>query len=496
MGGERRIAAALSFVVLGIVAAPLAATQVKTFRAQSQQAFLAGTLKGVSLDALGRMELSSRAERVASVGEPFLLAAANHPDGWVVGTGNAGKVLLIDRQGKVSELFAAPEPEVFALWVDPDGTVFAGTSPRGKVYRIPRKGAKAGAAEVFFDPGETYIWSLARAADGALLVATGTQGKLFRVEGKGKGKVLYDSDDTHLRALLALPGGGLLLGTAGEGLILELARDGTVRTLYDAQQPEVVALAAAPDGTRYAAVVASEASLLDLAKPPGAPPVPAAPGARKPRAAAAAEPTVTVTVEGEPPPAPGAAKAVAGPRSEVLRISPSGVVEKLWSFNDETVYSLLWQDGSLWVGTGVEGKLYRYEGSQMLLEKDLDERQIVALLPGKPGPAFATTNASALYRVTAGRERQGTYTSAPIDAGQMARFGSFRWRGEVPPGSAVRFSFRSGVSAEPDHTWSVWTAPREGEELPLAGVPLGRYVQWRAEFSAGSAGGGEAGPRL
>ena len=95
----------------------------------------------------------------------------------------------------------------------------------------------------------------------------------------------------------------------------------------------------------------------------------------------------------------------------------------------------------------------------------------------------ATTNAAAFYRITAGTETSGTYTSAALDAGQVARFGTFRWRGEVPEKGGLRVSFRSGVSAEPDHTWSAWTEPREGREIPLAGVPLGRYVQWRAELN-------------
>src|SRR3954468_10757569 len=143
---------------------PARGTQVKIFQARNQAAFLAGTLDGVSVDALGRMQLAPKVDRVASVAEPFLLSAAVHPDGWVVGTGNAGKVLKVDRKGAVSELFAAPEPEVFAVWADPDGTVYAGTSPKGKVYRTPA-GKKGGKPDVFFDPGETYIWALARAAD-------------------------------------------------------------------------------------------------------------------------------------------------------------------------------------------------------------------------------------------------------------------------------------------------------------------------------------------
>ncbi|HYU33833.1 MAG TPA: hypothetical protein VEW48_16900 [Thermoanaerobaculia bacterium] len=467
------------FFYLGAARLALA-TQVRIFQTQSQAGFLAGTLEGVSVDSLGRMQLAPRAERVTSLSEPFLLSAAAHPDGWVVGTGNAGKVLLIDRKGKTTELLAAAEPEVFAVWADKDGTVFAGTSPRGKVYRIARGKDGTWKSEVFFEPGEIYIWDLARAADGTLLVATGTQGKLFKVSPAGKGEVLYDSDDTHVRSLAVLPGGDVLAGTAGEGLILRIGRDGQARTLYDADEPEVVSLTVAPDGTCYAAVVSSEASLVDLSKDQQAA------GTAKP-----GEPTVTVTVveEGAPAAPAGTRKpGTTGPRSQVLSISPAGVVESLWSFPEDTVYDLLWQGDHLWVATGLEGKLYRWADSQMLLEKDVDERQIVALLPGEPGPAFATTNAAAVYRITAGTETSGTYTSAALDAGQAARFGTFRWRGEAPGRDSLRFSFRSGLSAEPDRTWSPWTEPKAGEssangpEISLEDLPRGRYVQWRTEL--------------
>jgi hypothetical protein len=489
-------AAVLPLALLAL-AVPARGAEVRIFQARSQAAFLGGTLEGVSIDALGRMQLAPRVDRVASISEPFLLAAAAHPDGWVVGTGNAGKVLKIDRKGGVTELFTAPEPEVFAVWADPDGTVYAGTSPRGKVYRIPPgKNAKA---DVFFDPGETYIWALARAKDGSLLVGTGTQGKLFRVDSRGKGSVLYDSDDTHIRTLEALPGGDVLAGTAGEGLILRISPDGRARTLYDAEEPEVVSLAAAPDGTVYAAVIASEASLVDQAKDQATAPAPGA-GARGANAnkggAGGGQPQVSVTVEQIEAPTvtagPRKPAGAASPRSEILSITPTGVVDSLWSFADDTVYDLLWQDGRLWVATGLEGKLYRWADPQMLLEKDVDERQIVAVLPGDPGPVFATTNAAALFRVTRGIERSGTYTSAALDAEQMSRFGTFSWEGEVPAGGAVRFSFRSGASAEPDRTWSPWSEPREGKEISLKDLPRGRFVQWRAELRAAE----DASPRI
>jgi hypothetical protein len=524
-----QVCALATAAALALLAAPvdLRATQVKIFQTQSAAAFLGGKLTGVSVDALGRMRLAPRAVRVASIGEPFLFAAARLParagagaqtESWVVGTGNSGRVLEVDRDGQVRALFAAPEPEVFALWTDPDGTVFAGTSPHGKVYRIAN-----GKGAVFFDPGETYIWALARDAAGKLLVGTGTQGKLYRVDAAGHGEVAMTADDTHVRALAPLPGGDVLVGTAGKGLILRLGRDGRTRTLYQGEEPEVVSLATARDGNAYAALVSSEASLVDLgreavaaggaegavapgaiagaAPPSGGPGGPGGPGGHPARKPAKPQPGAVPEESAEAISLGSRRPGAAGPRSEVLRISPDGVVESLWSFPVDTVFSLLWQNDRLWVATGLEGKLYSYAGGQIQLEEDLDERQIVSLLPGDPGPAFATTNAATLYRIAAETERRGTYTSAALDAGQLARFGSFRWRGELPDGAAMRFSFRSGTSAVPDNTWSPWISPpaspldSQGQEMALSELPRGRFVQWRAELES-SGGSKRSSPLL
>ncbi|HEV7668548.1 MAG TPA: hypothetical protein VGS22_08500 [Thermoanaerobaculia bacterium] len=480
--------------------APAQATEVRIFQVQTGADFRAGTLSGIALDPGGFLDLAPRVERMAALDEPFVLSAVAIPGGWAVGTGNDGKVLRVTAKGEVSVLFDAPEPEVFALWADADGTLFAGTSPNGKVYRIATSAkGKSGSPEAkpFFDPGATYIWAIRRAADGALLVATGTEGKLFRVDGEGKGKVFYDADEPHIRSLLPLPasaGGDVVVGTSGEGLVVRIAKDGSARTLFDAAEPEVAALALGPDGTIYAALVASEASLVPTA---GAAPSAAggggpAAGGPGPGAGKPGEPTVTVSI-GEPEPA---SKKDGAPRSEVVAIATNGLAEGVGSFADETVFDLLWQD-RLWVATGLEGKLYSFRPSgtsagRMQLEKDTDERQLVALVAGAAGPTIATTNGSALYRTTAELERQGTFTGAVLDAGAPAKFGRLRWRGEVPAGTSVSFSVRSGASANPDRTWSPWSpwkAVASRDEIALSdadGAPAGRYLQWRAQLSGAS----------
>ena len=377
--------AGASVVALAVVlawaflpAAPAAASEVEIFRTASQEGFLAGTLEGIAVDDLGRLRLADRVERLTAVDEPFLLSAAAHPDGWVVGTGNAGRVLLVDRSGEVEELYAAEKPEIFAVAADDDGTVWAASSPGGKVYRIRRGGDGEGdggwTAEAWFDPGETYVWGLAPASDGALLVATGTQGRLYRVAGKDDGRVVYDSEDTHLRALLVQEDGDVLVGTAGEGWIQRLApSDGegewAVRTLYDATEPEVVALAAGPGGVHYAALAASEASLVDLSRgrSSGDDDSDGEDGDGGNGGNGGATVTVSSSGGGSTPSVSAGSRrsGYRGPRSEVVEIAPSGQVESLWRTEEETVFDLLHHRGRLWVATGMEGKLYAWNGSQM-----------------------------------------------------------------------------------------------------------------------------------
>jgi hypothetical protein len=472
--GRGARAALHAFCACGLLLAVAAeAAPVRIFRTQSAEAFLRGEVEGVAIEASGVLTLAPEMEKVADLDEPFAFALARRQSGWAIGTGNDGRVLEIGDDGGVRELFDAPEPEIFALWSDVDGTLFAGSSPNGKVYRIGRDGA-----QVELDPEETYVWAIARGSDGTLWVATGGPGRLYRVPARGKSELVWDAGATHVRSLLPLPGGEMLVGTAGDGRLLRWS-DGRIRTLYDSELTEVVAMAAAPDGAVWAALLASEASFVDLA------PRPAGGGEE----GEGSRPVVTVE---EGAPAGSRPPGTRGPRSELVRVLPNGAVEKVWSSSDETIFSLLADGERLWFGTGLGGRLYRVESGRARVERELDGKQIVGLVSGRHGPTALTTNASALWRATARTAARGTYASPALDAGQAARFGVFRWQGEALGKSSVRVSFRSGFSSEPDATWSPWSAPRAGSEVALDAAERGRFVQYRLELASG----GGASPRV
>jgi len=486
----RRIAL-LAATALLAGAALAAAAEVKLFRAASRDDFLAGSFDGISLDPLGALALASRIERLAAIDEPFVFDAAAHPEGWVVGTGNDGRVLLVERDGAVRTLFDAAEPEVFAVWADADGTVYAGASPGAKVYRLAP--GEAAPEVVFTAPEATYVWDLARDAGGRLLIATGLPGRLYALAADGGAELLLDSRDRHLRTIAPLPGGDLLLGTAGQGLVLRMSPGGRVRTLHDAPHPEVLAFAVAGDGSAYVALLASEASLVDLSaggpnRGQGQNGDGEGEGDEQPAVTIAPQGQLTVGSRGA---------GFTGPRSVLLRLDPSGTAEEIWAFAEETVHALLLDGDALWIGTGEEGRLYRYADQRMVLEHTLEARQITALVAPREddgGPVVLTTNGAALYHLPGGAVGRGTYSSPVLDAGQVARFGGFFWQGSLPPGSRLELAFRSGMAAEPDATWTDWLpGAEEGErEIGLGDLPAGRYVQWRATLH----GRDGEGPRL
>ncbi|MEM9595146.1 MAG: hypothetical protein AAGD06_12820 [Acidobacteriota bacterium] len=463
--------AAVAALTLLLCPADEAAADVKIFRMDTRDAAVLGEVDGTSVGPLGELGLAPELERVVGLEEPFVFAAVPSGDGWLLGTGNDGKVVQAWIDGGAKVLGSTPEPEVFSVLRRRDGSVVAGSSPEGKVYRIAD-----GVAEVIFDPEDTYIWDLAEDAQGRLLVATGLRGRVYRVDDDGEAETLWQSPDGHVRTLAVLDDGGLLLGTAGQGLIVHRSAAGETRTLYDATQPEVLDFAVAGDRI-YAAVLASEASLVDLSA----------------TAQAAGEEGAAVVVKGAEATIGSRASTFAGARSVVLGLHLDGRVDPVVALEDETIHALAWYDDALWLGTGQEGHLYRYRDEILVREKALEERQIVALPVSSSGLAVVTTNTASIHRVVSGEDREGTYVSAVYDAKERSRFGSLRWQGERPRGARVELSARSGMTAVPDATWSDWTPVTEdaapGREHSLEAVPRGRWVQWKGTLVRGEGGG-------
>ena len=72
----------------------------------------------------------------------------------------------------------------------------------------------------------------------------------------------------------------------------------------------------------------------------------------------------------------------------------------------------------------------------------------------------------------------GIFVSTVLDADVSAGFETAFWEATYPAGTAVTVAVRSGNTATPDGTWTVWSSEISGDQ-GTAIVTDGRYWQYR-----------------
>lgn len=490
-----RPAAALAILVLALGTALLASVTT-AWEMNSYADFIKGKFDGISLSREGRLSLAPKVENIFTSDQAVIWGVAQAPDGTLyAATGHRGRVYRIDHAGKAELIWTAEQPEVFAITADANGVVYAGTSPDGKVYRIEN-----GTATEYFNPGTRYIWSLACAPDGALYVGTGDKGRIFRVEGAGKGELYYDTGQSHITGMAVDAQGRLLAGTDPNGILYRISAKDKAFVLYDANLPEIRAIVPMPDGTVYAAAlggsVARQAQAANQASQGTA-------------GAAVSATTTSITVEAQgnagpdlKPPAPNPAQsaAVVTPqvnaqfnpvvdvsgveKSAVYRINPDNTVETLWSSKEENVYDLLALERQILFSTDQNGRIYGLAPDRRItLVTQTNESETTRLLPSDHSILAATGNMGRIFRLGETPGASGSYEAPVHDSGTASKWGSLSWRVDLPTNTKLTFRTRSGNSATPDRTWSDWSAPLGSPTGSRITSPNARYIQWKAEMS-------------
>ena len=487
---------ALAIAGAAAAAVSLCAATTTTWEMNGYQDFVKGRLQGLSLDRDGRLTVAPKLETVFSSGQPTIWSIARGPDGSIyAGTGHRGRVYQITPSGASKLIWTADQPEVFAVAVDSSGILYAATSPNGKVYRIEN-----GKATEFFAPKATYIWSLAFAGDGALYVGAGNPGNIYRVDPSGKAETYYATGQSHVTALAFDTHGNLLAGTEPNGILYRISAKDKAFVLYNASLPEIRSIVPMPDGTIYAAALGGSVANRSL-------PLTTTLASSSTAVVTAPPTTITVTdsadasdddtdIKPKPPAATTTATSTtaaqtvtASPlteipgvdKSAIYRINADGTVETLWTSKEENVYSLAAEPGgSLFFATDGQGRLYKLAADRKpTLMVETNEGEATRLLAGPKGLVAATGDMGKLFRLDDGQGASGSYESPVHDCGSIARWGRIAWRSA---GGKVDVQTRTGNSARPDQTWSDWSAPLTNPQSSLIPSPNARYVQWRARL--------------
>jgi sugar lactone lactonase YvrE len=91
----------------------------------------------------------------------------------------------------------------------------------------------APAYELVYDTKEAYIWSTATDSRGNIYLGTGQEGRVYKVEPGGAGRMLYDSEELNVTAMASDPQGNIYAATSPDGKIYKITPAGQASVFYD-----------------------------------------------------------------------------------------------------------------------------------------------------------------------------------------------------------------------------------------------------------------------
>jgi len=472
-----------------IISATAFAGGTHTWRLTSYKDFDEGESTGVLLSSLGEATSGFSASRI-DVNESVVYSSATASDGTTyVGTGDQG-VVYAYKGGKLRKLAKLDAVLISSLAAGPNGTVFAGTMPGGRVFAIDRDGKVRETAKLDAE----HVWALVYdEGKQTLYAATGPNGRLFaidvaRLERPAVGrrdKLIYETGEKHLLSLVRGEEGTLYAGSADQAILYKIVPGGpsgaTVQALHDFEGDELRAIARR-GSTLYVAVNEFSRS--------GSATTTTSSGPNAPRGTKMVIPTPPATATTTTT-AAGLSRDRKG-RGAVYRVDPDGRVEQLHALADGYFTALhVDNDGNVWAASGSNGRVYLIRPDRTVITAfDLPERQVLTLAfdasaqkGSGPSGLLGTGDAGALYRIAPDPQKDAHYVTKVFDAQFPARWGNLAWGGH----GALTLETRSGNTSHPDKTWSSWATPQKPEKLGDGGVgrigsPPGRYLQIRANF--------------
>ncbi len=440
--------------------------------------FGSGNFYGSVVRDDGAIVPGPREKELISSAEPVAWSLAVAPDQSIyVGTGYNARLLQI-RNGVSRVFFEGPEVAITALAMGADGTLYAGASPGGRVYRF----APGGKREVLLQTRENFVHALKLTPQGLVVATGGPRAALYRVENPAtvaanpSAKPLVVLPQTHLRSL-DVSGADIYAGAGDDAVLYRIDSAGKATALYQATNPSTGqgSITIQSGGqTQVINVGAESTSAQDTLAA-----LPTNPLQRRGGITGGNE--ITAIAADKDGVYFGTLNS-----SSVYRYTAARGVQEFWKAPLGAIYTLALKDGELYAGTD-NGGVWSLDNASSDNNASGDVRatrlldatqpQVLALAFGGPTLLAATANNAAVYQIGADTDgRKSEYDSDVFDAKSVVKWGALRTLG-----SGVGVQTRSGNTTDPDKTWSDW-APLDGERIVS---PAGRYLQYRAIFQEG-----------
>ena len=435
--------------------------------------FNGGNFYGSVVSDDGSIVPGPREKEIVSSAEPVAWSLAVAPDNTIyVGTGFHARLLQI-RNGVSRVMFEGPEVAITALALGEDGTLYAGASPGGRVYRFRPDGKR----EILLQTKETFIHALKITPQGLYVGTGGPRAALYRIENPATAsanpiaKPLVVLPQAHLNSL-EVRGSDVYAGTGDDAVLYRVDSAGAATALYQATNPTAVGggtiTISGAGQTQVINVAATESSIGGVS---------ANPLLRRGGLTGGNEITAIVADDKD-----GNDAVYFGTlgSSSVYRYTAKRGVEEYWKAATGAIYTLKMNGGSLYAGCDggdvwkLDGEIGDVRAARVL---DATQPQVLALAAQGQTLYAATANNAAVYKIGADEsEKSNEYDSDIFDAKSVVSWGALNTLGE---GATIQT--RSGNTVDPDATWSDWTALDNGK----IASPAGRYLQYRAKLEDG-----------
>lgn len=437
-------------LLVSLSAVPSEAVGTRQFVLRTGKDFEGGDLKGVAVDSVGQVRAGFNLGNTELKDATAVWSVLPLADGSVlVGTGNDGKLLRV--QGPSVTVAAETKALVVTSLVEAwGGTVVLGTLPEGRVMKFER-GAISDLVRL---KATEHVWQVAYDQKNKVLYAgTGPEGKLWRITANGDAQVYFDAEEQHLMSVAVASDGTVYAGASDKAKLYKVTGPGRATVLYDFGRTEVRGIAVGARGDVYA--IANEM--------PASPSPPKSSGKQK----------------GENPAGPATRSPGVKGKGTLYHFSPAGTPDELLADSKQHFVSLaLGDDGRPYVGTGVEGQIYTVdEQHNSVLVADTEERQVGALALTGKARVVACSDPAQLHPIRGIGGADAVWTSKVLDAGIRAGFGRMTWDST----GRLELSTRTGNTADPDSSWSEWSAPLTAPGAVTS--PMARFLQVRARFN-------------
>jgi len=180
---------------------------------------------------------------------------ATQPDQWTVSTPDeflAGDLKGVSVTGDggivlapaLEQIMDTQEAFIHAVVADAAGNLYIATGNQGKIFRVGPDGQGAEWAKLE-EPG---VHALAVDSSNRLYAASAPDGKVYRFENGPTPQVFFDPDDKYVWALNFDRQNNLYVGTGPKGIIYKVDPQGRSEVFYDSKETHIVTLERTPDG--------------------------------------------------------------------------------------------------------------------------------------------------------------------------------------------------------------------------------------------------------